>query len=154
MIQVALDRIKSLTDAISGVINVLLVVVTIVVGFIGGVVSNLVFMTRLAVAQENLRLWGNEPANLTKAEYFELLFKSDFHRHEDDAAANSYTLVSFFPAVSPDKAILLVVQTWNDHFFDDQRDLRRVIRQVADAELNLFDSLCELLKNTGFPKYF
>jgi len=68
-----------------------LIAITIVAGLIGGALSNRAFMAKSAVAQESYLLWGDGPANLTKAEYFRLVFYQQFHRHETNEAANSFT---------------------------------------------------------------
>jgi len=57
-------------------------------------------------------------------------------------ALNSFSLVSFYPSSDPQKALVLVIQTWHDDRLQPQ-DLRREIRKVGEALTNHFKVMAD-----------
>lgn len=85
------------------------------------------------------RSWANQPANLTISEYFDLIFDSEIETPETDAL-NTFSIVDFYPSNSPSKAIIFIIQAWQDERVS-RENLRRAIRKVADMYLELFKAL-------------
>jgi hypothetical protein len=75
--------------------------------------------------------WADVPAELTVAEYLQLLFDLNMRRPESEAL-NSFAMVGFYPSSSPERALVLIIQTWHDDRVSPQ-NLRREIRTVGDA---------------------
>ena len=55
-------------------------------------------------------------------------------------ALNSFSLVSFYPSSSPQRALALVIQTWRDDRLPTS-DLRREVRKVGDALVEQFKAM-------------
>lgn len=83
--------------------------------------------------------WGDAPADLTVSEYLELYFKLAMTRPESDAL-NSFSLASFYPSSNPERALVVVIQTWHDERLKP-RALRREIRKIGDAFSAQFEAM-------------
>ena len=95
-----------------------------------------------AAAQQATPNWADKPANLSIAEYLELLFKQRFAR-TPQVSVQSFNLVSFVPSASPDSALLFIVQTWRD--IDVTADqLRASIQRDSDLHVELFQTILQL----------
>ena len=87
--------------------------------------------------------WADAPANLTIEEYLRMIFKLEMNRPETKQMLNSFALANFYPSSTPEKSIVLVLQAWNDNSLQPQ-DMRREIRKVSEAEIELFSALANL----------
>ena len=83
--------------------------------------------------------WADVPAELTVGEYLQLLFDTKMTRPESEAV-NSFGLVSFYPSSSPQRALVLIIQTWRDDRVPLQ-DLRREIRKGGDLIVDHFKAI-------------
>jgi hypothetical protein len=90
----------------------------------------------------NPMAWANAPADLTIGEYLEIQFRLSPLQRSENNALNDFSLVSFYPSLSPESAVVVVIQTWHDERArpQDLQDLRREIRKVGEALSQNFDA--------------
>lgn len=84
--------------------------------------------------------WHDGLTLMSVAEYLDLLFHVRMSRPEL-VSLNSFNVVQFFPNESPDESFVLILQTYRDGNAT-QAELHRAIREVGDAELAYFETLC------------
>lgn len=93
-----------------------------------------------AHAQPQSRHWADVDAHLTTQEFLELYFNTALHQHERPTL-NSFNLVSFYPGQSLERAVVFIIQTYNDNGQStDNPGLRQEIRKVADGVVGDFAS--------------